>query len=241
METQTIILLMLATLTTSVISAVAGLAGGVSLLTILHYFFPYSELIPIHGVIQLISNSSRTFFLKKHVNWAILKCHIIGAPIGVLIAWFLAPKLGSSTAPSIMLAILIFYTVFAPKKKYQIKIPFFGYIFVGVGAGFLGIFTGAVGPFLSSFFIRDDLKKEEIVATMASMQIITHLLKIPVFLHFSFEYTKFAYLFLFLGSASILGSFLGTKILKHISTKYFIILLKIFLFISGVRIIYNSL
>lgn len=242
MTDPTIILfLMLATIFTSVISAIAGLAGGVTLLSIFSFFFKYEILIPIHGVVQLLSNGSRSFILRKNINKKLFFIYLLGAPIGAYAGKLLLPYATNTQWPMILLALLIFYTVLNPKIEYQLKIPNWGYFFVGIITGLLAIFTGAVGPFLTNFFIRDDMKKEEIVATLASFQIITHILKIPVFLSFNFPYQKYALLFCLLAISSSFGSYLGVKLLKKISMELFTKLIKIFLFFSGVKILYQVL
>ncbi len=54
------------------LSAVIGMAGGITLLSVMLLFFEPLIAIPIHGVVQLVSNSSRTFVQRKHVDWTIL-------------------------------------------------------------------------------------------------------------------------------------------------------------------------
>ena len=56
----------------SAIAAIAGLGGGILLMAVLLQFLDPLEVVPIHGVIQLASNSSRAVILRDDVDWAVV-------------------------------------------------------------------------------------------------------------------------------------------------------------------------
>ena len=60
----------LVALITAIISAVAGLGGGIILLAVLAQFRVPIVAIPIHGAIQLVSNGFRTVLLRRDINWS---------------------------------------------------------------------------------------------------------------------------------------------------------------------------
>ena len=49
-----------AALATSVLSAIVGMAGGITLLTVMLVFLDPLVAIPVHGAVQMVSNSSRS-------------------------------------------------------------------------------------------------------------------------------------------------------------------------------------
>ena len=57
---------------TSVLSAIVGMAGGITLLAVMLLFFDPLVAIPLHGIVQLVSNSSRTVAQRSHVRWDIV-------------------------------------------------------------------------------------------------------------------------------------------------------------------------
>ena len=62
------IILIVAALVTSSISAVLGMGGGVVLLGIMAIIIPEGYMvIALHGVIQLFSNTTRTFIYRARV------------------------------------------------------------------------------------------------------------------------------------------------------------------------------
>ena len=54
---------------TSIVSGVMGLAGGMLLLSALLLRLDPLVAIPVHGVVQLVSNASRAWFQRRHVRW----------------------------------------------------------------------------------------------------------------------------------------------------------------------------
>ena len=78
---------------TSIISAIIGMGGGILLLAIMTFFLPIQIAIPIHGIVQLISNSSRVYLLRKHIKWNYFKYFVIGLPIGATLSTILLMKI----------------------------------------------------------------------------------------------------------------------------------------------------
>ena len=62
----------MAALIGSAIAAIAGLGGGILLMAVLLQFLNPLEVIPIHAVIQLASNSSRAVILRDDVDWGVV-------------------------------------------------------------------------------------------------------------------------------------------------------------------------
>ncbi|MEX1099378.1 MAG: sulfite exporter TauE/SafE family protein, partial [Bacteriovoracaceae bacterium] len=110
---------------------------------------------------------------------------------------------------------------------------------VGFLAGITGILAGAVGPLIAPFFIRQDMKKEEVVATKATMQMVTHFSKIPVFLYLDFKFEDHSLMILGMALAAVIGTHYGVKILGKVKEALFRKLYKGVLFISGLRLIYK--
>ncbi len=236
-----VIVLSLIAVATAVLSGVIGMAGGVTLLSIMTFFLPWNVLIPIHGIAQMVSNGSRALFLKSHLHKKIFLWFCVGVPFGALGAVYLVKSIDSKTLPLLLISVLILYVLFKPKKLPPLKLPIPLFAGVGLVAGFLGILVGATGPFQAVFFLRDDMSKEEIVSTKALCQLAVHFTKIPAFLALGFDYGEYWMLILGLSLASIVGSRIGVKLLGKISENFFIWLYKIALFAAVLRIYYKVL
>ncbi len=235
----TFLLLYVATILTSVISAMIGMAGGITLLSIMTFFFPYQMLIPIHGTTQLVSNITRSFFLRDRLNYKILIPFIIGAPLGAMLSTIFIKTAVDKNIPYIFIAMLIFYTVFKPKRVPDITLPDIGFLLIGFLSGVLGILIGATGPFLAPFLLAKKMKKEELVATKAAMQSVTHILKIPMFIYLGFNYYTYLPVIITMGILAIIGTKIGVRFLGKIDDKIFFYLFKGILLISAIRILYK--
>ncbi len=233
---STALILILSTALTAAISGMIGMGGGVTLLGILTFFIPFPWIVPIHGVIQLVSNSTRTLLIRNHVRWGLWKQYALGACFGAAgSAWFFR-SLDEPAIPLFLIGTMILYSVFKPKKLPPLKIPDSGFIAVGVIAGFLSLFVGAVGPFLAPFFLRPDFNKKEVVATKAAFQLFTHFLKLPAFLWIGFPYLDHFLLITLLCLAAIGGTHLGVKTLERLPEKAFFFLFKALLLFAAIRI-----
>ena len=81
-----LIILIFAAFITSSISAVLGMGGGIILLGVMAILIPDGYMvIALHGIIQLVSNTTRTYIFKNHLKKTILLQFLIGAIIGVFI------------------------------------------------------------------------------------------------------------------------------------------------------------
>jgi len=237
--TPTIGLLAFCAFLTAIISAVSGMAGGIVLLSIMTFFLPLSVIIPVHGLVQLISNSSRCWLLKDSIEWKIFRPFLIGLPLGGLVATFIIKNIHNREHFLILIGCMILYTLFKPKKLPHFQIPYWGFSLVGICVGILGPLIGATGPFIAVFFIRDDLDKKGIVATKASVQMLGHIIKIPIFIYTGFNYLNHSVLIALLAIGALLGTKVGVKILHSIPEEIFRLVYKSALFIAACRIFYK--
>jgi uncharacterized membrane protein YfcA len=234
-----LLLLSISTVLTSALSGIVGMAGGMALLSVMTFFLPMQALIPLHGAVQAISNSSRLFFLRKHFHKKIAFNYALGLIPGTFASVFLIQYVSNTTPALLILVALIFYSVFRPKGFPAIMIPLWSFSLVGFVAGFLGPMIGATGPLVSPFFLRRDLKKEEIIATQACAQFFGHVLKFPAFIALGFNYGDYLSMLALLVVASLIGTKLGVNALKKMPESFFQILFKSVLTLSGARLLYT--
>ena len=80
-----LIILIISAFITSSISAVIGMGGGIILLGIMAILIPEGYLvIALHGMIQLVSNSTRTYVYREHIKKNLIKEFSVGAFIGLI-------------------------------------------------------------------------------------------------------------------------------------------------------------
>lgn len=233
------LLLVVVSFFTAVISATLSMAGGTILLSFMSMVMPIATLIPVHGSIQLVSNFWRCFLLRAEIkkDWFLAFC--LGSIFGTILSTLLLEKIFDVKYASILIALMIFYTLFKPKKMPKIRIGTKGFIWVGLLIGFGSMFLGATGLILGIFFTDTGQKKNVIIATQASMQTFNHALKIIGYLYLGFNFIPWFALMILMMISTLVGTSYGVKLLNKIPEKFFMYIYKNILFFSALKLTWD--
>lgn len=200
----------LAAVLTGILSAVAGLGGGIILLAIIAQFFAPTTAIPIQGGIQLVSNLSRTTMLRSDINWGA----VWRTAIPILPASFLGVALATSVpedATRVALALFLLAITWQPKWfkwRGEGGLSLNALYGVGAASGFLNTTVGASGPFTSPFFKAVTATHVAFVATAAASQVFAHVAKLIAFGGAGFDFGEHIWVMV----AGAIGTFVGTRI-----------------------------
>jgi len=247
-----IVLLITAAFITSSISAVLGMGGGIILLGIMAIIIPEGYMvIALHGIVQLISNLTRSFVFRKHIRKDIISQYLPGAVLGLslsgIIIFTVMYFYQVESAKDIKIDFLkpligIFILWFLFGKRHQVETEKPRFFCVGTLSGVCTVFIGATGPLIAPFFLRGKLTKENIIANKAVCQAISHVGKIPLFILF-FEFNYFSELetLIPLTIAVFIGTNVGKQILEFIPEKVFLLLFRFTLMIIAVKLIIDNL
>lgn len=233
----------LAAMATAILSAMAGLGGGVILLVVVVQFFAPTVAIPVHGGIQLVANGSRAALLRKQVSWRpVLWSLVLLFPASVF-----GVKVATSVpdaATRLVIGVFVLIVAWRPsllKWRGGGELP--DRVLVGVGAvsGFLNTTVGASGPVTSPFFKAVTVSHVAFVATAAVAQVFAHLSKIVAFTLDDFVITDHVGV-IAVGSLGVTaGSFVGTRMLDRVSEDRLNQLFKMVLTALAVRVIGQAL
>lgn len=240
LEQVTVVVLVIACFLTATISGMLGMAGGVTLLGVMTAVLPASVVVPLHGVVQLASNWTRTWAFRRHVRWPIFFAFMFPAILGVAVAANIWADLTLTWFRAWIGGFILLFLLWRRTKPKLRNPPVWSYAFLGLAAGLLAIFVGATGPFLAPFFLRDDFENEQVIATKAVCQTWLHLLKIPAFLALSFDYVPYAPLLAGLVVAVIGGTYFGKHLLSRISKERFVFWFQLVLAVLAVYLIVSS-
>ena len=81
------IILIIAAFLTSMLSAIIGMGGGITLLGIMALLMPSGYLVvAYHGIIQLVSNVTRTTVYRHHITIPIIKRFLLGLIPGLFLS-----------------------------------------------------------------------------------------------------------------------------------------------------------
>lgn len=217
------------------------MGGGILLLSLMTFFLDLRVIVPVHGLVQLASNSTRSLSLRREVEPRILIPATLGLVLGTFVATQIIQNIPQREYFYFLIAALILYVLFKPKKLPTLMLPYWSFGILGFVMGVLNPIIGASGPLLAPFLLRDDLRKEQIVGTKAAIQTIGHLLKVPAFLYLGFNYVDHWLLTLCMIVAVILGTKSGIFILHRIQERTFRWIFSIALFVAASRLIYKAI
>jgi uncharacterized membrane protein YfcA len=239
-ETQ-LLLLGVAALLTSMLSAIVGMAGGITLLTCMLLLMDPLDAIPIHGVIQLVSNSSRAMIQRRHVRWDIIGRYCVL----LLPAGFLGLAVARQLPPAGVKALIGTFVLIATWRPGLLLLgshpeetdPHRRFFVLGGVAGVLNIALGAIGPLLAPFFLNLGLSRFALIGTKAASQALGHLAKIAVFGIAGFAFGDYLPLLLVMVPLVIAGTWLGSRILHGVGERAFIRLYKTVLTVIALRLL----
>jgi uncharacterized protein len=215
---------------TSVVSGVMGMTGGMLLLAVMLLRLEPADAIPVHGIVQLVSNGSRAYFLRKQVRWrAVWRFIWPLLPGGVLGIWLLAyvPPSGSRIAiGAFVLASTWLKSFFSIGKGSNAEraLPAGGAL-----VGFFSTLVGATGPLLGPFILALELSAPSTIATLAACQVFQHASKVLLFGLRGFDLGAYLLPCALLSLGAVVGSAIGTRLLDHIPENSFRLTVKVVL------------
>lgn len=198
-------LLIAASFGTSALTAAFGVGGGMAMLALMGLFVPVAALIPVHGAVQLGSNTGRAWRQRAHVRTDIWLPFVAGSLIGAAVGALFVLQL-----PDSLLKIVLGLFIIAVTWASIPGVDRLGRVGLAIGSAVLALLTmlvGATGALLSAFFaqiLAGDRKA--LVATHAAGMTVQHLLKIVVFGIAGFAFAAWLPLI----AAMVLSGYLGT-------------------------------
>lgn len=230
LEDWVVVVLVLSALATAVLSAIVGMAGGMTLLGILLIFVPPLVAIPLLAVIQLVSNGSRVWAQRRHVRWDFWWRYALPLlPLG-----WISLKIAEQIPPDVARMGIGFFVLVA---TWQPRWFFMGshpdevrsgrrFFLLGSVIGVVNVTVGATGPLLAPFFLNLGLSRFSIIGTKAACQVVSHVAKIVVFGAVGFAYDHWMGLLILMAASVMVGTALGSRLLGRIDEGVFVVLYK---------------
>ena len=224
---------------TALMTSLAGAGGGTVLLAAMLQFMNPAEAIPVHGVIQFTSNLTRTWLLKKFVNWSIVLKFTVLLPVGVYIGLQIFQNIDANNIKNLIGMFILLALIFQNLKFInKFFLPDYAYYFVGFFTGILNILVGVIAPLLAVIVKQSITEKKSIVGTLGYFGLIGNLLKIIGFTLIGFSFYEYVDTFLMIIPATLLGSRVGQFLLNKISNKIFMIIFQIILIGLAIRLLF---
>jgi len=163
-------------ISTSFLSGMFGMAGGMILVGVLLAYFDVATGMVIFSVIQMVANGWRAVIWSRFVIWRIFLVYVAGAVISFAIMRYVA-IVPSKEAVYLGLGLMPFLIELLPAQA-RPNIEWRGVPFLtGVLTTVIQLLTGVGGLFLDIFFQKSMLDRKTTIATKAVTQTFSHIIR----------------------------------------------------------------
>ena len=241
----TLTIIAASSLTTSFISGILGMAGGMMLMGILLALLPLRAAMMMHGISQLSANGWRALMLRDEINWRIMRGYVLGLALALTL--FIALRLVVSKSVALIVMGILPFVALALPERLHLNVERRGHSFVcGLVCNVISLTAGIAGPILDVFFVRSKMSRHRVVATKAMTQTLSHLTKVFYFGSvLSLEGVPIGpAIVVMLVTLSFIGTSLSRKVLERMSdasfrqwSRWTVMALGVAYFVSGVMML----
>jgi len=167
-------------LSTSFLSGLFGMAGGMILVGVLLAYFDVATGMVVFSIIQFVANGWRAVLWSRFVLWRIFFVYVLGAVLSFAVMRYVA-IVPSKAVVYLGLGVLPFLIELLPANA-RPNIEWRGVPFLtGVLTTIIQLLTGVGGLFLDIFFQKSLLDRKTTIATKAVTQTFSHVVRAVYF------------------------------------------------------------
>ena len=212
----------LVVVSTSFLSGIFGMAGGLILLGVLLLAFDVAPAMVLFGSTQMAANGWRALLWRRYVHWPVIPPYVSGCVL-VFAAMRFVSFLPSKAFIYLAIGVIPLVTLHLP-ERFSIDIMKPGRAFLsGLVIMPLQLIGGGAGTVLDTFFQRSALDRRQIVATKAVTQVVAHFLRILYFGSFAAALHEAVSPWMFAAAIvlAMLGTSLAALVLHRMSNESF--------------------
>ena len=222
----------------STAAAVFGLGGGLILISFLPDFLPGDALVPVHGVTQLASNTSRAAFSFRSIVWRLWPLFFAGSVLGATMFGLLVVNISTAYIP-VFIGVYILLKLWSERVG-RLLSSFDSLFVLGFLQTGLGILVGSTGHLTMPRLLKEISDRDGIVATSGMFMSLSHGLKLLAYGIIGFKFNQYSVILAYMVAGALIGSFVGTLLRRRISNRWFSQILKILLTVMALRMIYSA-
>lgn len=225
------------------LQAVTGFGGGIMIMTVLPSLISMNLAPAISGAICTPLSWSIAWKYRKFASLktSCFPCivYMIASSIAIRVSArvdmnYLKPVFG------LLLVLMGLYFIFFSEKA-KVNGNYLTAFVCSAASGLLGGFFGIGGPFLVLYFLAVTHSKEEYLGNINLLFAVTTLHQLLVRIHAGILTLDLAPLVLAGSCSVLLGRFLGSKIVERMDTGKMKTVIYLFLILSGIMTVINSL
>jgi uncharacterized membrane protein YfcA len=235
MTLESLLLFISLALLAEILGTIGGFGSSLFFVPIASYFFDFYSVLGITALFHVSSNLAKiTLFRKGFDKNLIIN---IGIPavlfviIGAYLSKFIDPKILEIFLAIFLILVSATFLIF---KNITVKATLTNSISGGVASGLIAGLLGTGGAIRGIVLAAYNFKKEVFIATSSIIDLGIDLSRSVVYSANGYINKEILYLIPILLIVSIIGTFIGKKILEHVSEEQFKSIVLILVFITGV-------
>ena len=212
--------------------------GALIILAITSTVLPIQAIVPIHATLLIGSTATRVLFFWEHIDWRIAGPFLVGSLFGALIGarvYIELPEALIATAISSLMLVALWL----PKVTWRPRIRH-PWVIVGFIHTFISTLF-AYGALLHSIILHTDLKRQQVVGTMAGGLTGMGVFKIAGYVFYGFDYSPYLVTIAAAVAVSFLGTAVGKKLGSRLSEDKFRLIYRVLITITALRLLYVGL
>lgn len=241
---ENLALFILLALLAEILGTVGGFGSSLFFVPIASYFLDFHSVLGITALFHVSSNITKIAFFRKGFDKKLLLT--IGVPavlfviIGSFISKYIETKILEIALAAFLILISLFFLVF---KNISIKPTLSNSIVGGTLSGLIAGLLGTGGAIRGMTLAAYNLKMEVFIATSAIIDLAIDSSRSFVYTYNGYVHQHDLYLIPILLAVSIVGTYIGKKILSRISETQFKSIVLVLILITGLitlfKIIFN--
>lgn len=235
MTIDNLLLFVLLAFLAEIIGTVGGFGSSLFFIPIASYFIDFHSVLGITALFHVSSNLSKIALFRKGVDKKLILSIGIPAVLFVIAGAFLSKMIETKILELALAIFLILVSfVFLVFKNVTLKPTLFNSIFGGVFSGFVAGLLGTGGAIRGITLAAYSLKMEVFIATSAIIDLGIDSSRSIVYWYNGYVHKDDLYLIPILLVVSILGTFIGKKILLKVSEEQFKSFVLILVMFTGI-------
>jgi uncharacterized membrane protein YfcA len=227
-------LFILLALLAEILGTIGGFGSSLFFIPIASYFLDFHSVLGVTALFHVSSNLAKIGIFKggfdKKIALSLGIPAVVFVIIGALLSKYVETKFLEITLSIFLILISLFFLF---KKEFQVKPKFANTLGGGIFSGFVAGLIGTGGAIRGIVLASYNLKMEVFIVTSAMIDLCIDASRSVVYLYNGYMHKDDLYLIPILLVISIVGTFIGKKILLLVSEKQFKSFVLILVFVTG--------
>jgi len=237
-----VLLFTLLTIFAAGVGTLTGFGTSTIIVPVVLLFFPLPQTLLLVGVIHLFGDLWKMLLFRQGIRWKLILSFGIPGVIASFIGASLIFIIPDYILSRVLGVFIITYTLFLViSPSFQIKKNTLNTMFGGVLSGFFAGIFGMGGAIRSAFLAAFNLPKSVYIASAGAIALFTDITRLSAYLSGGVRLEPFLLwgILLFI-PASFAGAYTAKGFVEKIPQKKFRMVIALFLFLIGVRLLIVS-